>query len=620
MYSDSNRIISFSTILIVCIFAWIAQEGLLLNTDVSWLMTAAKRLIKGGSYTNDFFETNPPLIIYLYTPLLFLQSLLHINEILALRIYIYLISAVSMFYCYILLKEIITENDKLLIFILMATLCSLFLIIPVSEFGQREHISLLLITPYILLTGVKCQHRSISSLTEIVIGMMAGIGFALKFYFYLPLFMIEIYYLYTRKSFSAHLRREMIIIYLVGFNYFTIILLFNYDYISTIIPLIMHMYYPKYQKDLWVLLLNDQSIYGYFLILFYVIRYQYTSYKQLSTLLLITAIGFWVVFLWQKTGWLYHALPFFTYDLLLYALLFSTMIMQKSMTKTEMFLTVIFCIFLLYNYNTHMSYIFFSIENYPVMVFLLLIILFSILLFISYNQSNKTKVFIAILVTIVINVVFYNYLSITLLRKYQLSLLICMLFLNLLLFLPKTKCYYGFLASVGMLIFIYPFYKTADTLRYSQYYKNLYQHMITDIKPYSKEKVYFFTKASEVVFPLIDYAKLNYVSRFWSMVWLPGMNNPQELNTYQAFYKSHQKDLDFYINTILSDFRRHNPTIVFVDIRKQGYFFNIPPDYIMLFSYNDSFKNCFRDYHLLEVIDFPPLYKFAVYSKLSHMN
>src|ERR1700691_6006992 len=90
-----NGILSFSIIFLVYLFASKIQASLLLNTDVSWLSLAAKRLIFGGNYASHFFETNPPLIIYLYTPLYFLQHFFHASAMLALRIYIFLIATLS---------------------------------------------------------------------------------------------------------------------------------------------------------------------------------------------------------------------------------------------------------------------------------------------------------------------------------------------------------------------------------------------------------------------------------------------------------------------------------------------------------------------------------------------
>ena len=602
------------TTLFIYLVAWNFQASILLNTDVSWLTLAAKRLLAGGSYATDFFETNPPLIIYLYTPLLLLQHLFNIKVMLALRLYVFFISSLSLFFCYILLKSIINEKNNLIRLILLGTICCVFLISPISEFGQREHLTGILITPYLLLMAARIQNKQFSTKYDIVIGIMAGLGFAIKPYFYLPLILIEIYYTVVTRNINVIFRSETLVIYLVGCLYFTGILLFHYDYLSTIIPLIQHTYYANYSKPIVVLLFNDQSNFWYFLVAFYCLRYRYTEYRQLRNILLISAFGFWLVFLWQQTGWYYHAIPFYTYTILLYALLYSSLITQEKISKSEYFLTGLFSIALFSYYYSHLPFMSESVYYYPSMIMLLCATIFTLLLFISSQQKNGLYFTSATVITLVICTVFYNYLTITIYRPYIFELLLTMIFLNLLLFVPSAKFKYGYLAILGVLIFLYPFYHAAYTLNYSQYTRQSYQHLIDDMKPYTKKRVYFMTSASELVFPLTDYAKLNNVSRFWSLAWLPSIKHTETFQAYEQFYKTHQVEMDFYTQTILSDFAKHQPDIVLVDLRTKGYFFNISPDYIRLFSVNSSFKAKWQNYHLVKILDYKPLYKFAVYS------
>ena len=60
---------SVLVLLAICI-----QLTIFLNFDVTYLTHAAKLLLEGGTYTHGFFETNPPLILFLYMPPLFLSE------------------------------------------------------------------------------------------------------------------------------------------------------------------------------------------------------------------------------------------------------------------------------------------------------------------------------------------------------------------------------------------------------------------------------------------------------------------------------------------------------------------------------------------------------------------
>src|SRR3990167_10746289 len=93
--------IYFSLIIVGIYFsAWMIQAHLLLNWDVSWLMLETGRLLRGGKYVTDFFEINPPLILYLYIPPVILNKIFSINIILALRLYIFFLTSGSLYFCF----------------------------------------------------------------------------------------------------------------------------------------------------------------------------------------------------------------------------------------------------------------------------------------------------------------------------------------------------------------------------------------------------------------------------------------------------------------------------------------------------------------------------------------
>jgi hypothetical protein len=50
--------------------AYLLQAHMLLSSDVAALMDEGQRMWAGGKYVSDFFETNPPMAMYLYFPVL----------------------------------------------------------------------------------------------------------------------------------------------------------------------------------------------------------------------------------------------------------------------------------------------------------------------------------------------------------------------------------------------------------------------------------------------------------------------------------------------------------------------------------------------------------------------
>ena len=193
--------------------AWMMQSQLLLKGDVSWQMHLSRSILAGGNYVKDFFEINPPLSIYLYMPAVILQKACGLSAIESARIYIFLLATLSLIICYGLAKKIFLKNDYLVSLIFLFSLFFVYLILPASEFGQRECLLLYLTMPYFLLISLRLTHKTISSVYAVGIGVLAGIGFAIKPFFLLTFVLVELYFLLQKtkdwKSLLNLLRPEI---------------------------------------------------------------------------------------------------------------------------------------------------------------------------------------------------------------------------------------------------------------------------------------------------------------------------------------------------------------------------------------------------------------------------
>ena len=215
------------------------------------------------------------------------------------------------------------------------------------------------------------------------------------------------------------------------------------------------------------------------------------------------------------------------------------------------------------------------------------------------------------------NIIVFNYFRMTTLYNERTLFSFSLMVLSFLWLLPqhtfKDKIKALMIFIIGLELLLMPVYHFENEFSASVYYNHMYQKLVSSMQIYKQKSVYYFTSNSEVVYPTIDYAEQKYVSRFWSFSWLPLIKNPNRLTDYHAFYLSHQNELDFYINIILQDFAERKPQFVFVDQRNLGYYFNIQPDYIKLFSENKKFQEAWKNYHLISVLDNKPLFKFAIY-------
>src|SRR3990167_1335495 len=244
--SKTQKIYFFIALLFIYALAIIIQSHSLLKSDNLWLLYLARAVTHGKNYGTDFFEVNPPLSFLLYMPEIFIEKILPVSHVLGLQIYIFLCATLSLFICHILSKKLFNDPHAKFGWALLLIIAFSYLILPFHEFGQREHFFVMLTLPYILLAACRLQGTTINFKFVFLIGLLAGIGFSIKPFFFATFFLIEGYVAWQLYKKSKYfIRPEMLIVLLFALLYLFVIYLFFKAYIITIIPILMRMYYQS---------------------------------------------------------------------------------------------------------------------------------------------------------------------------------------------------------------------------------------------------------------------------------------------------------------------------------------------------------------------------------------
>ncbi len=309
------------------ILAWLVQTQLLLKGDVCWQMHLARVVLTGGHYVKDFFEINPPLSIYLYTPAVMLQQIFALKTIVALRIYIFLLATLSLTLCYFLVKRIFLKDDEIVAALFLFTLFFVYLILPLNEFGQRECLIVYFTMPYFLLVSLRLDHKELSRAYAIGIGLLAGIGFAIKPFYLMTLVLVEAYiFLSLNKNLRMRfswLRPETFSIILFIVTYLIGIEAFHPEYNHVVIAIATRFYYQCFRQPWQIMLMHPLILFIVLAPIFYLIPLANNPYKKLCHILIIVLCGFFLAYLVQQISWFYHLLPALSIALLLYSLLYS---------------------------------------------------------------------------------------------------------------------------------------------------------------------------------------------------------------------------------------------------------------------------------------------------------
>lgn len=199
------------------------QSRGLINSDVAFLAWTAREVMGPPVFGVDIYEANLPLAFMIYTPAAILAPL--VGFPLAINLWVAALASLSV----VMFWQACDERLRLA---LTATLAVYLALANPAAFGQREHIAMMLTAPYV---AGALRGRPLATLS----GVMAGIGFAIKPYFLIPLIMVFA----TRRRIGT----EEIAIAATGAVYAATLLLFFQPYLFDFVPLVRATYWATHQ-------------------------------------------------------------------------------------------------------------------------------------------------------------------------------------------------------------------------------------------------------------------------------------------------------------------------------------------------------------------------------------
>jgi hypothetical protein len=257
--------------------------------DAAWQMWIGRQLLYGADLYTDIIEINPPLWFWLAEPLAAVSRAMSIDSLDTLVAFFIVCITISM----LLIDRLMHDwPDRRRLLLLIA-----FVIVamPPGNFGQREQFTLIATVPYVLLIGRRASGRGVTAGLAIIVGCFAAVGFALKPHFALVPAILE---LWLRRSI---VRPETIMLAVIALIYGASVVLIEPDYFTNIVPLARKAYGSfGHFRPLILCLTAIPFVFAFF------VR---PARDGVSGALLVAALTFYLVFVWQLKGFAYQALP-----------------------------------------------------------------------------------------------------------------------------------------------------------------------------------------------------------------------------------------------------------------------------------------------------------------------
>lgn len=289
---------------IIGALAIIAQLSVYPNHDVSWILWGAQKMLDGAEWGRDIIEPNPPLAWYLAMPSILLANSLGLSIVVSFQITVIAAAFVSIFAFGNLIADG-TDTDRSIRCLPMIVAAIFLLLLPYRDFGQREHLMLIAVLPYLGLVALRCNGGNASRSKALAIGVTAGLGLALKPYFLAVPFLVEITALVLVRRWSFVLRCETLAIAGTIGIYVLSIFVFNQNYLHDVVPLAQSIYWSF--NIPWNAVIMQIAVPGCATIFSILISKR--NNLVLPSIISASVLGFAVSCIIQSKGYTYHILP-----------------------------------------------------------------------------------------------------------------------------------------------------------------------------------------------------------------------------------------------------------------------------------------------------------------------
>jgi len=241
--------------------------------DQIWTLWIGRQLLGGAQLYRDIIEVNPPLWFWMAVP----QAAIGIPSPFALTGFCAAAIALSLWLippCYRLPS------------------LAAFTLLPLLDFGQREHFTLIATAPYVFLIAARATGQTVRH--PLIIGLFAAFGFALKPHFALVPIVLELLIWSERR-----LRAETLAIAACAILYAAAVVLFAPEYLTETVPMLLETYGQ----------IQGPSILPFVLILFAVGGLALLRPSRTALMLLCAALAYLLAMILQGKGWSYHSVP-----------------------------------------------------------------------------------------------------------------------------------------------------------------------------------------------------------------------------------------------------------------------------------------------------------------------
>lgn len=323
-----------------------------LNVDSHWILYSAEQMLQGAKLYIEPGNADLPINFFYNALCILFAKLFSISSVSSYIANVFFLALVCLFLSWKILKEVYPKQEQNIRYYLYG-LSAVLTIFLLPDYGEREHLFIIFITPYILMMMYK-DRIILNDKHIIAIALFASFGFNIKPHFVLVFIGIELAYMIHCKKISSIFRKEVALIVSVSFIHLFILLYFYPQWLNFAIPLALEAYAPAFKKSLPELLLEYDIILLFITMVLWLI-FGKRSFNLAVKILIFAIVTTLIVYLIQQKGWFYHRLHFFAVTMLFILYLITEGLKKDSKIYLFAILPLLVTV-LMHNMQSHKRY------------------------------------------------------------------------------------------------------------------------------------------------------------------------------------------------------------------------------------------------------------------------
>ncbi|HEY2038344.1 MAG TPA: hypothetical protein VGG95_01685 [Edaphobacter sp.] len=279
--------------------------------DQAWYLIVADRVLQGaklyGPYASD---TNPPMVVWFSMLPVLLSRVLPLSPTICLRLVVLLLWIGSAVWCVRVLRSEENMEPPLLRALIGLGILFVGLRMDPLEFGQREHLFVMLVLPYLFAVSTEVVER-LSLMERCALGIAAGLAVCFKPQQVLALIAAELVLIVVRRSVRRLVSPEVIALAVSCGFYLLAVRVLTPQYTKKMVPLLMDTYWGYGTSSVAGLLLATK----WWMLLAVVLVATGLFLSRGSSLWMAVAVfgassaGSLLSYAQQRTDWTYHRYP-----------------------------------------------------------------------------------------------------------------------------------------------------------------------------------------------------------------------------------------------------------------------------------------------------------------------